>query len=118
SAEGHLTIEGWDVAKLARRFGTPLWIVSENTLRSNARALIEAFSGRYPRFVAAYGTKANHSPSITKIMLQEGAWIDCVSLTQLRLAAIAGAPPEKIVFNGNNKTEEELESAIRSEVRL
>lgn len=115
---GHLTIEGNDIVDLAKKFGTPLWVVSEATLRSNFRELKRAFQDRYPDTTVAYASKANHSPAILKIMASEGASIDCVSLTQLKFAKAAGVRFGRLVFNGNNKSEEELEYAIRNELGL
>jgi diaminopimelate decarboxylase len=114
--EGHLTIEGQDAVHLAKEFGTPLWVVSESTLRNNFRTFLGAFKQRYPSFSVAYGAKANHAPAILQIMLQEGARIDFVSMTQLYLAKMAGANPNRLVFNGNNKSLEELESAVQDGV--
>jgi diaminopimelate decarboxylase len=115
---GHLTIEGCDSVELARMFGTPLWGVSEATVRSNFRELKKAFQRRYPTTTVAYASKANHSPAILIIVASEGASVDCVSLTQLKFAQAARVPFGRIVFNGNNKTEEELEFAVRNELGL
>ncbi len=115
---GHLTIERWDTVDLAKKYGTPVWIVSESTIRKNYRRLNEGFRARYPSFSVAYASKANHAPAILRIMLQEGARIDFVSIGQFRLARLAGADPERLVFNGNNKTVEELETAVREGVGL
>lgn len=116
--EGHLTIEGWDTTQLAHKYGTPLWIVSETTLRGNYKRIKRAFGDTYPSLSIAYATKANHAPAITRIMLQEGARIDFVSIGQYYLARMAGAAPERLVFNGNNKTQLELETAVREGVGL
>lgn len=118
NSKGHLMIEQWDATELAEKYGTPVWIVSESTLRKNYRRLYKAFSTRYPFFSVAYASKANHAPAIIRIMLQEGARIDFVSIGQFHLARMAGADPSRLVFNGNNKTMEELETAVREGVGL
>src|ERR1700730_18044647 len=109
---GHLFIEACDSVDLVKRFGSPLWVVSESTIRNNYRKLRGALSKDYDNVILAYGSKAIHSPSILSILVQEGSWIDCVSFTQLELARRAGVSPSKIVFNGSNKSERELEVAV------
>ncbi len=116
--KGHLTIENWDVVRLAGKYGTPTWIVSDSTIRDNYRRLHKAFNERYPSFSVAFATKANHAPAVTRIMLQEGARIDFVSMGQYHLAKMAGAKPDRLVFNGNNKTLEELETAVSDGIGL
>jgi diaminopimelate decarboxylase len=107
-----MTIEGNDSVELAQKFGTPLWVVSEATIRNNLRMFKRVFEKNYPKVRIVYASKANHSPAIIRIVAQEGAWVDTVSLGHLRLATLAGVPPGKIVFNGNNKSETELETAV------
>jgi len=58
-ATEHLTIDGCDAVELADRFGTPLWVVSETTIRGNARRLREAFTSVHPRTRIVYASKAN-----------------------------------------------------------
>jgi diaminopimelate decarboxylase len=113
NGRGHLTIEGHDAVDLARKFGTPLWVVSENTIRNNFRAFKAAFERKYPKVIVVYASKANHAPAILRIAVQEGAWVDVVSLGHVRLAEKGRVPPGKIVFNGNNKSKMELETAVR-----
>src|ERR1700691_5315744 len=58
---GHLWIEGCDSVELAARFGTPIYVVSENQLRRNARRLVQAFDGQWPGPVRALPSiKASH----------------------------------------------------------
>lgn len=118
NSRGHLTVEGQDTAELAQRFGTPLWVVSETTIRNNYKQIRDAFLNAYPNTQVAYASKANHSPAILRIVRQEGALVDVVTMTQLLSAKIAGVPFEKIIFNGNNKTEEELVYAVQNKVGM
>lgn len=116
--KGHLTINGHDTVELAQKFGTPLWVVSEPVIRNNFKTFLKSFRHSYPTFDVAYGAKANHAPAVLRILLQEGALIDFVSLTQLYLAKAAGADPSRLIFNGNNKTSEELKTAVENGVGL
>lgn len=110
---GHLTIDGCDAVELASRFGTPLWAISESTIRENARRLREAFEAVHPRTRIVYASKANPEPAIVRIAHDEGCWVDAVTMGHLRLLERAGVPAAHTVFNGNAKTDEELAWGLR-----
>ena len=105
---GHLEIDGCDALDLAREHGTPLWVVSERTIRHNYRTLLHAFRGEYGRSRLVYASKANPEPAVVRIAWQEGALVDVVTMGHIELALAAGVPPSALVFNGNSKTLEEL----------
>ncbi len=109
---GHLEIDGRDVVSLAEEFGAPLWVISESTVRDNYRRLRDAFHRVYPATEVLYATKANPQPAIIAALLDEGAMVDAVTLGHLKLILRAGGTPDRIVFNGNSKTEEELRFAL------
>ena len=105
---GHLQIDGCDALDLAREHGTPLWVVSERTIRHNYQTLLNAFRSEYERSRLVYASKANPEPAIVRIAWQEGALVDVVTMGHIELALAAGVPPSALVFNGNSKTLEEL----------
>lgn len=109
---GHLTIGGCDATELAREFGTPLYVYDEETLRGQCRAFREAFESRYPNTNVAYAAKAYLSRAMAAIAAQEGMHMDVVSGGELAIAASVNFPPERIVFHGNNKSEQELSEAL------
>lgn len=76
--EGHLFVEGCDAVELARRFGTPIHVVSENQLRRNARRFREAFGSRWPEGPVHVlpSIKANLSLALRRILTQEGMGCD------------------------------------------
>jgi len=111
-ARGRLRIDGCDALELAERFGTPLWVISERTIRHNYRTLLEAFRTTYPDTRIVYASKANPELAILRILNLEGALVDAVTMGHIRLELRAGFRPEDIVFNGNNKTIEELRWAL------
>jgi diaminopimelate decarboxylase len=115
---GHLEIDGCDVVDLAERFGAPLWVISESTVRANYRRLRDAFRRIYEATDVLYATKANPQPAIIAAALDEGALVDAVTLGHLKLILRAGGTPDRIVFNGNSKTEEELRFALDRRVRV
>src|SRR5882672_2914387 len=111
-SNGNLWVDGCDVAVLAERFGTPLYIISENQLRYTYRKFRDAFKSRYPEVEILFANKSNNGLAIRHIMNQEGAGGDCFGVNEMYLALLAGTNPKTLVLNGSNKQPEELEMAI------
>ncbi|KAF5422319.1 MAG: diaminopimelate decarboxylase [Candidatus Methanocomedens sp.] len=111
---GHLIIGGVDTVDLVEEFGTPLYVTNEQRIRDNYRRYHQAF----PEADLYYAAKANNNFTIMRILAQEGAGADVFSDGELYLALLAGIPREKILFNGNSKTDRELEMAVETGVRV
>ena len=109
---GNLWVDGCDVAELVERFGSPLFIMSENQLRYTYRSFRDAFREHYPNSEILFANKSNNGLAIRHIMNQEGAGGDCFGNTEMYLALLAGTDPKTLVLNGSNKEDEELEMAI------
>ncbi|MBD2304396.1 diaminopimelate decarboxylase [Chroococcidiopsis sp. FACHB-1243] len=115
NSHDHLEIGGCDVTKLVQQFGSPLYILDEETLRSACRQYREAFQNYYPgEFQVLYASKAWSCLGVCAIAHSEGLGIDVVSGGELYTALQAGVKPEVIYFHGNNKSVEELTLAIES----
>ncbi len=112
--EGHLHIGGADCVELADQFGTPLYVSCEHRIRQNIRAMQDAF----PDATLLYAVKANGNLAILRIVAQEGMGADVFSLGELHLALLARIPREKILFNGNSKSLNDLEAAVESGVMV
>jgi diaminopimelate decarboxylase len=110
--QGHLEIGGCNVADLVAEYGTPLYVLCEDTLRAKCREFLEAFTSLHPETEVHYASKAYIGPALAKIMAEEGLGLDVVSGGELAVARIAGAPPEGIAFHGNNKSAQELSDAL------
>ena len=95
---------------LADKFGTPFYVYSAATFRRHIRVMREAFSG--VNTLIAYAMKANSNQAILTLLAKEGAGADVVSLGELERAIAAGIPPEKIVFSGVAKTENEMRRGL------
>jgi diaminopimelate decarboxylase len=108
----NLYCERIKVEDLARRFGTPLYVYSYNTLVSHFTKLKEAFKSVNP--LICYSVKANSNLTILKTLVDKGAGLDIVSGGELYRALKAGCPPKKIVYASVGKTSFEIEEAIRS----
>lgn len=101
-----------DVAALLAEFGSPLYIVSEKSLRSLFRSFRDTFTAPSVETVVAYSYKTNYLPAVCSILHQEGAWAEVVSGMEYDLARSLGVPGEKIIFNGPYKRPDELARAI------
>ena len=115
---GNLTIGGLDSVELAGRFGTPLYIMDEERIRENYRRFYRAFADRWPSVMVCYAYKANSNLAACKILQSEGAGAEVSSINELKMARFVGVPGERMVFNGNNKTREELELAVAEGVLI
>ncbi len=111
---GELYCEDIPVREIAGEYSTPLFIYSLKTLVRHFRVTSEAF-GQIPHIIC-YAAKANPNLAILKVASLCGAGCDVVSGGELRAALCAGIRPEKIVFSGVGKTEEEIEKAIASNI--
>ena len=110
---GHLYFGGHDTVSLAKKYGTPLYVMDELRIRENMRMYLRAFadhfgSGSYPM----YASKANSFKRIYEIADEEGMGIDVVSSGEIYTAMIAGFPMEKSCFHGNNKTDDDISFAM------
>ena len=109
---GHLEIGGCDVVELAARFGTPLFVYDEQTLRDQCRAYTAAFADRTAHSRIVYASKAFSCRAMIELIAQEGLALDVASGGELAAARAAAFPPGDIFFHGDNKTPAELELAL------
>ncbi len=108
----HGRIDGVPVRPLIEEHGSPLWVLSEGTLRRKYREALRAFALRYPRVTIAYSYKTNYLSGICAALHQEGAWAEVVSGMEYEFAQRLGVPGDRIIFNGPHKTQQELERAL------
>jgi diaminopimelate decarboxylase len=119
NAKDCLEIGGCDVTDLVHKFGSPLYILDETTLRRACQQYRDAFSRYYPgSSQVIYASKAWSCLAVCAIAASEGLGMDVVSGCELLTALDAGVAPTKIYFHGNNKSAEELERAIESRCTL
>ncbi len=108
----HLALGGCDVTGLAARFGTPLYVFDETTLRRRAAEFIQEFGSRYPEVTVLYASKAFINTALVRLFAEEGMGFDVVSAGELAVVRAAGASLERVYFHGNNKGPEELRLAL------
>lgn len=115
--QGHLSICGCDTVQLAEQFGTPLYVMDENQIRSNCRSYQSSFEKFYKgKGMAIYASKAFNCKEICRIVNEEGLGLDVTSGGELYTAIQAGFPAARIHFHGNNKTEQEIRLALEYEI--
>jgi diaminopimelate decarboxylase len=105
-------IDGVEIAPLLQRYGSPLFIVSEKTLRDNVRRLKRAFATRWPRVRHGWSYKTNYLGAVCNVLHQEGSWAEVVSGFEYEKARALGVPGSRIIFNGPWKPNHVLERAI------
>ena len=115
--KGHLTFAGYDTTELAKKYGTPLYLMDEDKIRSHVREYVSATEKYFPAgSVPEFASKAFCCKQIYRIMADEGIDIDVVSPGEIFTAVSAGFPMEKSFFHGNNKTDDDIAFAIDSGV--
>ena len=108
---GNLEIGGCDLVKLAEKYGTPLYVLDEATIRKICKDYKDAFKG-YPKVNMMYASKALCSSATSALIASEGFGFDVVSSGEIFTVYKSGANMSKVLFNGNNKSYDELSLAI------
>ena len=111
----NLTIGGCDLVDLAKRYGTPLYVIDEATLRGICRDYKNAFKN-YTNIKMMYASKALCTSAIVRILDEEGFGFDTVSAGEIYTVFKSGVDMAKVLFNGSNKSEKEIELALECNV--
>ena len=112
--EGHLFAEGVGCERLAKEYGTPLYVYEEETLRERCRELKNLL--KRPNFAVSYSMKANSNVALLEIIRSEGLHVDTMSPGEIFLAMEAGYKAEEILFIGNNMSALGMKIAILSDL--
>lgn len=107
-----LYFDDCNTVELAKKYGTPLYLVSESDIEDKCNEIKKHFLDKYENTRAAYACKAFCSLAMLKLLDRQGFCLDVVSGGELYTAIKANFPPEKIEFNGNNKQRDEIELAV------
>jgi diaminopimelate decarboxylase len=110
---GEVSIAGVIVADLAAEYGTPLFVIDEDDFRTRCREIAAAFGGGHN---VHYAGKAFLCSEIARWVDQEGLSLDVATGGELAVALHAGFPAERIAFHGNNKSLDELTTAVKARV--
>ena len=107
-----LYFDGCDTTELAKKYGTPIYVMSQNGIEERINELKEQFINKYPRTRIAYASKAFCTEGMYAILKKAGVCIDVVSGGEIYAAKQAGFPAEHVEFNGNNKLPKEIDAAV------
>ncbi len=107
----HLFLGGCDLVDLAKKYGTPLYVIDEATLRGICREYKKAFKD-YKNIHMMYASKALCTSAITRILDEEGFGFDTVSAGEIYTVYKSGVDMSHVLFNGNNKSASEINLAI------
>lgn len=115
--DGILTFAGYNTVELAKKYGTPLYLMDENKIREKCRIYVNAmnkyFDGKGKAF---YASKAASFMRMYSIMKEENMGVDVVSTGEMYTAIKAGYPIENACFHSNNKTDADIEFAIKNKI--
>lgn len=107
-------IDGVSVHELAEKYGSPLFVLSEKTIRSTIRKARKAFETRYPKVQFAWSYKTNYLDAVCKVFHQEGSWAEVVSGFEYDKALHNGVDGSKILFNGPDKSDDDIRKALKN----
>lgn len=107
-------IESVPVNSLIKEYGSPLFVLSEKQIRHNYQNAARIFKTRYPKVQFAWSYKTNYMDAVCRIFHQEGSWAEVVSGFEYEKALNNGVPGNKIIFNGPDKSDDQLVTAARN----
>ncbi len=114
--DGSLMVGGCRLADVAGEFATPVYVIDEESLRSQAQRYQHGLETRRPGSQVAFASKAFPCRAAYRLMADEGLLIDVAGGGELCMALDAGVDPNAIVVHGNAKTDAELILAVESGV--
>ncbi len=110
--DNKLFVENLPLAEIAKCYGTPCYVYSRATLERHWHAFDRAF-GKLPHLIC-YAVKANSNLAVLNVLARLGSGFDIVSAGELARVIKAGGQPEKIVFSGVGKRDDELRLALET----
>lgn len=111
-------IDGVAVKSIIEKYGSPVFVLSEQKMRQNYRSAHRAFSTRYPRVQFAWSYKTHYNNAVCNVYHQEGSWAEVVSGFEYRKALKNGVPGSNIIFNGPDKHADDIMLAIENDSLL
>ncbi|MEE6280658.1 diaminopimelate decarboxylase [Georgenia sunbinii] len=119
TGDGALEAGGLDLRQVAEEFGTPVFVLDEDDVRARARAFVAAFEEAFAPLAGAdvyYASKAFSSVALLRWVRDEGMRVDVSTGGELAAALRAQVPGGDLALHGNNKSDDELERALRAGV--
>lgn len=114
--DNYMFCEDVPLLKIAENVGTPFYVYSHATLRHHFLTFQRAFEG-VPHLIC-FSAKSNSNLAVLKLFAGLGSGLDIVSGGELFRGLQAGIPPERIVYSGVGKREDEIEYALQSNILM
>ena len=111
-------IDGVPVKDLLEQYGSPLFVLSEKQIRTNLKNAVRIFKNRYPNIQFAWSYKTNYLNAVCSIYHQEGSWAEVVSGFEYDKARKLGVDGKYIIFNGPDKSDQDLTRAIKDKAKI
>jgi len=108
-------IDGVSVKSIIEKYGSPVFVLSEQKIRQNYKSAVRAFNTRYPKVQFAWSYKTHYNNAVCNIFHQEGSWAEVVSGFEYKKALGNGVPGSHIIFNGPDKHADEIKLAIEND---
>ena len=105
-------IDTLPIKDIIAEYGSPVFAISETTIRDTYEEAKSAFTSRYPKVQFAWSYKTNYLDAVCRIYHKLGSWAEVVSMFEYEKALKNGVPGHQIIFNGPDKNESDLEIAI------
>jgi len=115
---GELYVDGVSAVELAKKYDTPLYVISEKRIKENYNRLRKALASNYNKVRIHYAAKANSNLSVLKILENAGAYLDVVSPGEVFMALTSGFTPDRILFTGTSVRTDELKFLVDSNVTI
>lgn len=107
-------IDGIPVEQITEQYGSPVFVVSERTIRETYKDVYRAFSTRYPKVQMAWSYKTNYLDAVCNVYHDLGSWAEVVSMFEYQKALNNGVDGKHIIFNGPDKSKEDLKIAVEN----
>ncbi|MEM3084483.1 MAG: hypothetical protein QXP61_05270, partial [Nitrososphaerales archaeon] len=106
-----------DLAKLIRQYGTPLYIIDEQTLHRKVKELLDAYKKFKGQVSVAYSIKANFNPAVLKAFMKDNVMFDATSTGELYFHNMCKGNPESVIYTSVTEELDEYEYALKNGVR-
>jgi len=116
--EGILYFANLNTLTLARKFGTPIYVLNEQMIRRRYKELKDVLNAVYKKNRIYFAVKSNTNISILKILLSEGSNFDCSSTGEIFICLKSGVSPDRIIYTGNMFTNEDFEFAVEKDILI
>ena len=113
-----LYFAGKNTLDISKEYGTPIYVINEQTIRDRYKKLKEFLNSEYENNRIHYAVKANSNLSVLKILHSEGAFFDCTSMGEIYTCFKVGISPEKIIYTGNMFTDKDFTFAVDNKVLI